>query len=56
MRAAVLNRSARFPSWKRSIPVVSGQSAVFVGGANTPARARVFVDFLAERLRSAATK
>lgn len=25
--------------------------AVFVGGANTPARVRVFVDFLAERLR-----
>jgi len=24
--------------------------AVFVGGANTPARVRVFVDFLAERL------
>ncbi len=27
--------------------------AVFVGGANTPARVRVFVDFLAERLRGA---
>lgn len=26
--------------------------AVFVGGANTPARVRVFVDFLAERLRA----
>ena len=25
--------------------------AVFVGGANMPARVRVFVDFLAERLR-----
>lgn len=25
--------------------------AVFIGGANTPARVRVFVDFLAERLR-----
>ena len=25
--------------------------AIFVGGANTPARVRVFVDFLAERLR-----
>lgn len=24
--------------------------AVFVGGANTPARVRVFVDFLAEQL------
>lgn len=29
--------------------------AVFVGGANTPARVRVFVDFLAEKLRSAAS-
>lgn len=29
--------------------------AVFVGGANTPARVRVFVDFLAERLGEAAT-
>lgn len=28
--------------------------AVFVGGANTPARVRVFVDFLTERLRGAA--
>lgn len=27
--------------------------AVFVGGANTPARVRVFVDFLAEKLRGA---
>ena len=27
--------------------------AVFVGGANTPARVRVFVDFLAEKLRRA---
>lgn len=26
--------------------------AVFVGGASTPARVRVFVDFLANRLRS----
>ncbi|MNS44255.1 HTH-type transcriptional regulator DmlR [compost metagenome] len=26
--------------------------AVFVGGANTPARVRVFVDFLAERLKA----
>ena len=25
--------------------------ALFVGGANTPARVRVFVDFLAEQLR-----
>lgn len=25
--------------------------AVFVGGSNTPARVRVFVDFLAEQLR-----
>lgn len=29
--------------------------AVFVGGANTPARVRVFVDFLADRLGGAAT-
>lgn len=27
--------------------------AVFIGGANTPARVRVFVDFLAEKLRGA---
>ena len=26
--------------------------AIFVGGANTPARVRVFVDFLAERLKA----
>ncbi|MNE00536.1 HTH-type transcriptional regulator DmlR [compost metagenome] len=26
--------------------------AVFVGGTNTPARVRVFVDFLAERLKA----
>jgi DNA-binding transcriptional LysR family regulator len=30
---------------------VENTHAVFVGGANTPARVRVFVDFLAERLR-----
>lgn len=29
--------------------------AVFVGGANTPARVRVFVDFVAERLRAPAS-
>ena len=28
--------------------------AVFVGGARTPARIRCFVDFVAERIRSAA--
>ena len=27
--------------------------AVFIGGANTPARVRVFVDFLAEKLKGA---
>jgi DNA-binding transcriptional LysR family regulator len=31
---------------------VENTHAVFVGGANTPARVRVFVDFLAERLRA----
>lgn len=30
--------------------------AVFVGGANTPARVRVFVDFLAERLAAGAAR
>jgi DNA-binding transcriptional LysR family regulator len=31
---------------------VENTHAVFVGGANTPARVRVFVDFLAERLKA----
>jgi DNA-binding transcriptional LysR family regulator len=31
---------------------VENTHAVFVGGANTPARVRAFVDFLAERLRA----
>ncbi|MGH7019174.1 MAG: LysR family transcriptional regulator [Brevundimonas sp.] len=31
---------------------VENTHAVFVGGANTPARVRVFVDFLAERLKT----
>ena len=43
----------------RLVPVLEGFNpgdverihAVFVGGANTPARVRVFVDYLAERLR-----